>query len=589
MKIARFLFVICALGTVHAQTPARDQAPVPVPTGTGGLQGIVVDETHQPVRHALVTIKGGMGLTLAAVTEEDGAFSFTGLPAGRFTITAEKTAYPSSSYGAKRANRPGAGVLLTTGQTVSGLVLTMPRGGVLTGTVYDEHGQPMPDVPVMAWEVRPALTGDRTLDFPATGGVSVTTDDRGIYRVFDLPAGEYTVGTAWFYSGLPRAVRVPTDDEIRAAFAASQQPGRAVGAATGLTASGPAPTPAPAYNYAAVFSPGVVDPFVANVVQLGVGEERTGVDIHMQFIPMPAIKGVVLSPDGTPTGAEMALARHSRVQALNSSSFWSSSDGTFTTQSLPPGDYTIRATTRADPTHPALWASADVRLAGVDPATVTLRLEPAVNVAGRVVFEGATPPAPADVARVSIGLRDYRNANIVQPINADSSGAFAIPGVVPSSYRLIGGMPASAPNTPATWMLKSLVVDGRDVTDLAFDIPPGGLSSFVLTYTDQVSELAGSLVDKDGHPATDYFVIIMPADERYLAPLSRRISSARPDVTGHFLFRNLPPGEYRLAATTDLVQSDLQNAAILAQLAAESMPLTLGFAEKKSITLAVGR
>ena len=95
MTLTRLLLVVCAIATVHAQAPPRDQAPVPVPTGTAALQGTVVDEKHEPDRDALVTIKGAVRSTLAAVTEDDCWFSFSALPAGRFTITAEKAAYPA--------------------------------------------------------------------------------------------------------------------------------------------------------------------------------------------------------------------------------------------------------------------------------------------------------------------------------------------------------------------------------------------------------------------------------------------------------------------------------------------------------------
>jgi hypothetical protein len=92
------------------------------------------------------------------------------------------------------------------------------------GTVFDELGKPMPGVPVMAWEVRTALSGERTLDFPTNFGEAVTTDDRGMYRIFGLAPGEYTVGTSWSYRGMNGDVRIPTDAEYREAFRAVAEP-----------------------------------------------------------------------------------------------------------------------------------------------------------------------------------------------------------------------------------------------------------------------------------------------------------------------------------------------------------------------------
>src|SRR6185437_10089549 len=99
----------------QAQAPQRRDAsgqPVVVPSGSGRLGGTVHDTSNAPVPRATVTIVGDMQLSRSLVTDEAGRFLFDNLPRGRFTVTAEKGAYPSMSYGATRPNRPGAGILL---------------------------------------------------------------------------------------------------------------------------------------------------------------------------------------------------------------------------------------------------------------------------------------------------------------------------------------------------------------------------------------------------------------------------------------------------------------------------------------------
>jgi hypothetical protein len=109
----------------------------------------------------------------------------------------------------------------------------------------------------------------------------------------------------------------------------------------------------------------------------------------------------------------------------------------------------------------------------------------------------------------------------------------------------------------------------------------------VVTLTDQTSELSGSLLDPSGQPSTDYFVVVAPADRAYWMPLSRRIASGRPDARGQFVFRGLPPGEYRLAATTDLVSRDLQEMSALEALLEQSLPFVLGPGEKRTLDIRV--
>jgi len=233
--------LLCLAGAaIQAQTPARDaSALVTVPTGTGSLSGVVVDGENHPLRRVQVSISGDMRVNRSAITDDAGRFVFPRLPKGRFTITAAKAGYPDMSYGAKRPYRAGSGVSLAEGQAVNGLVLKLSRGAVLTGTVFDDKGQAMSGVPVMAWAVRTTLAGERTLDFAPNSGNGIITDDRGMYRVYGLPPGDFTIGTAWFYSGGSAAVRVPTEAETQAAFLAVTQTG---GPATQAGAAPPAAT-----------------------------------------------------------------------------------------------------------------------------------------------------------------------------------------------------------------------------------------------------------------------------------------------------------------------------------------------------------
>lgn len=577
-----------ALVVASAQTPVRDGQPVVAPVGTASLAGVVRDADRQPVRRALVSIAGDIRLNRSTVTDDQGRFAFADLPAGRFTITASKAGYPPMSYGATRPYRTGSGVLLTDGQREERIELTLARGAVLTGTVFDGDGQPLPEVPVQAWEVRASLNGDRIFDMPPTGGETVTTDDRGRYRIFGLPPGDYTVGTAWFFRGVGFDVRVPTDAEIRAAFQAASQP---VGSMPGGPPVAAKAGPEERYNYAPVYYPDAVDPLGAAVVSLGPGDERDGVDIRMQFRAMSRIEGTVTGPDGPAAQVRMVLFRRGRVRALNSTAFWSArSDGGFETASLAPGEYTIMAESRGGPADPRLWASADVTIAGSEPITVALTFQPAMTMAGRLVFEGTTLDPP-DSSRVRVSLFAWEGTSsssnmTTSPI--DASGAFTIDGITPGQFRVNATTQNTArPGEPA-WSVRSIVSGGRDVTDLPVTVTPAGAPPVVITFTDLVSELSGTITAAPGQAPSDFFVIVLPADRAYWNTASRRIVSARPDAAGRYIFRGLPAGEYRIAATTDLVSQDLQDTAALARLAGQSAPFTIALGEKKTFDLKIG-
>lgn len=570
---------VAALG----QVPVRDAGqPVPVPKGSARIAGTVKDQTGAPVRRATVTISGDMRLDRMTVTDEEGRFALTDLPSGRFTITAKKAGYPQVSHGAKRPHRPGAGLFLQEGEQATGLNLVLARGAALTGTVYDELGVPMPGVPVEAWSVRTALGGDRTLDSAGPEPVTVVTDDRGMYRVFGLPPGEYTIGTSWFYHGDPFEVRRPTVAELRAAFPS----GPRMTQPPPSTAGQPIPEQ-PRYNYTPVFSPGVLDPLAADTFTLKPGEERAGVDLRMQFQPTARIEGTLVNPAGDAVDTQLRVTRRSSVRALNTTQVRpGQTGGKFTIESLSPGLYTVTAQTRDGAQGAPLWARADVTLAGGAPTPVVLSLEPATSVTGRLVFEGTTLPPPPDLTRVAVSLVDQSPASMrAGATKIDATGVVAIPGVVPGEYMARASVPGGIPPSGPAWTVRSVTIGGRDVTDRTFEISPGGASDLTVTFTSLVSELSGTVTTPAGAPETDYFVIAVPADRAYWTPFSRRIVSTRPDGMGRYLFRGLPPGDYRVAVTTDLVPRDLQEASTLEQLAAQSLPVTVVIGERRTLNL----
>lgn len=582
MKVAWLLAVsVAVLSPAQVRLPPPGSAPAPpaVFVGSGGISGVVRDEAGARLRRATVSVSGA-GVTRSTVTDDDGRFSFVELPEGRFTLTASKPAYPATSYGARRPNRPGPGIVLGAGQQVNDLTMVLARGGVLSGVVFDERGQPMPAVPVMAWEVRSSLAGERTLEFPATGGVSVMSDDRGAYRIYGLPPGEYTVGTSWSFRG--SATRVPTDAEIRAAFAPTQS-----------TASSQSTAPAASrqevrtFSYTPVFMPTAVDPLAAATVTLGVGEERSDLNLHMQLVAMSKIEGEVVDETGRLPGVTFQLSRNSAVQALNVTSMYPGlRDGTFSSDSLTPGTYALLARGSARDGSGALWAREDVTVTGSDTRRVTLRLKPALTLTGQFIAQGSSGAPPPDLSSGRLTLLPLvAPFQSVGTATVQSSGALTVIGVMPGRYRL--GAAVSGP-TGQQWMLQSIVAGERDVTDLPFEVPDGSVPPLTVTFTDRVSELSGTLTDATGRPAPGYFVIVASATREYWLPGSRRIVSGLPDVNGRFVFRALPPGDYRVAVTTDLVQSDLADRNALVEMMNQSTPVTIGVGEKKVFDIRLG-
>jgi hypothetical protein len=74
----------------------------------------------------------------------------------------------------------------------------------------------------------------------------------------------------------------------------------------------------------------------------------------------------------------------------------------------------------------------------------------------------------------------------------------------------------------------------------------------------------------------------------WLQDSRRLLAPTRPDSTGKFTFRRVPPGEYFLCALTDFEQQNLSKPSFLDQLVGASIKITLAEGEKKTQDLKLG-
>ena len=139
-------------------------------------------------------------------------------------------------------------------------------------------------------------------------------------------------------------------------------------------------------------------------------------------------------------------------------------------------------------------------------------------------------------------------------------------------------------------MLKSAVVNGRDVADVPLDAVPGqALTGMVVTFADRMAEVAGTLVDAGGQPVTRYAIVVFSTERSHWLPNSRRIRSTIPATDGRFSVVGLPAGEYAVAAAENVETSDLADPAFLAELLTSAHRITIGDGERKVQNLRVGR
>jgi len=589
--------------TAPGQRPPSRDTNLPPAVGTATVAGMITtgDADAKPVRRALVSLNGAeLRGSRQAITDDAGRFVFSYLPAGRFTLYAAKPGYVTTYYGGTRPGRgPGIPLAVTDGQTIGDLALKMPWGAVLAGTVTDSNGQPITSLRVQVMEAR-LVNGERTYSY-VSGGIGNPTDDRGSYRLYGLPPGEFVVAASSLNS---IAARLTTPDEIRWAQQQSPGPNR-VGAATPDATSGP-PLGQPV-TYAPVYYPGTTDAAASAPVTVRSGEERTGVDFSVPFVPTSKVEGVITRSDSQPVqGTIVMLFSSSRVvsplfleSGLGNRAVVGA-DGKFVFRSVRPGQYTLtaRASSRtagppapgARPAPPVmdLWALVDVIVSGNDVSGLAATLEPGMTVSGRVVFDGKVLTPPEDLSRVSVSLRVPPSATGVTlgvpSGQASADGTFTFQGVTPGRYLIsatAGVPPGTAPGSG--WQVKSATWRGRELLDVPIEIRPSeDLTDLVVTFTDQSAEVSGAMLDNTGRPVSDYNVFLFSTDKAQWFQGSRRMRQpTRPASDGKYRLTGLPPGEYYVAALTDFEPTDIYDATFLEQLIAASFKITLAEGEKK--------
>jgi hypothetical protein len=543
-----------------------------------------------------------LGRGLVALTDDGGRFEFRDLPAGRFTISVMKAAYVMVNYGSRRPQMPGLTIVVADGQRIADLAVRMPRGAVIAGRVVDEQGQPAVGLRITASE-RVVVNGEPSYAPGFVGGGVV--DDRGMYRLYGLRAGSYVIAAAMGPSiTIAGLARVTTPAEVQWAQSTSA-------ARPGMAPVAQAPPPrGQSVRYTTVFYPGTTDHASALPITVAAGEERTGVDFIVRLVPTATVDGTIVGTDGRPVGTNVQVMAFSNVTmpAMGLIEFPSranvTAEGRFSLSGLAPGQYvvTARASSALAPRPQAgrvggpavmdLWATEDVGISGADVSGLVLRLSPGMTVSGRVVAEATREAPPSDFKAASVRL-------VSPPTNAMSFGApfgetnadgtFRFAGVPPGAYYVMGNLAGGAPGRPA-WTLKSATLNGRDVADTVLEVRPGeDIGNIVVTFTDRVTTLSGSLTDQTGQPAPGYFVMAFPANPSNWRQQSRWMRPpVRPASDGRFSVVGLPPGDYYLAAITEFQPNEWYTPAFLQALVPMSLKLALreGEEHRQDIRLA---
>jgi hypothetical protein len=504
------------------RTPPRaaPTRPGEQPAGTAVLRGQVLSADGTPLRRAQVRAmpQDGRGTGGMASTDAEGKFEIKELAAGRYFVTAGKAGYVTMQFGQRRADQTGSGTILDVldNQIVEKIQFALPRGGVVTGRVLDEFGEPIAGAQVSAQRNR-FIAGSRRL---APVG-NDTTDDLGSFRIYGLPPGEYIV------SGIvrPQMFSMP-----------------------GITSS-------EVEGYAPSYYPGTANLAEAQRVSVKGGQELSGINFALTAARLARVRGRVTTAAGSPPPGPMMIMVNSRESAsamtmMMMGGAQTRADGSFQLTGLAPGSYNITARPMSPPAPLQEVAQGQLTVANEDIDNIVLVLSYGAIARGTVTTDEGTPlPLTPQMVRIMATPADPSPASMVgPPPNINDDWTFEMSGLF--DRRFIRASLADA----GDWFLKGVYYRDQDVTDAPFDFVPGQtLEGFQVVFTRKVTEITGVVRGDKGQAVLDSSIVIFPGDSSRWTFQSRYLRTARVDQEGRFRVRNLPPyDDYRIVAVRDL-------------------------------------
>jgi hypothetical protein len=376
------------------------------------------------------------------------------------------------------------------------------------------------------------------------------------------------------------------------------------------------------FVYPTVYYPSATTATQATVISVRAGEERSNVDFQLRPLSAVRVSGSVIGPDGPSPNTEVSLlAAGSEMLAREATNeagvAVSDAMGNFTFLGVTPGQYTIRvlrAPPRAEPDLsqrtstvvtvgnssivsvvagpptpipllPTLSAVLPVSVGDRDLTGLSVPLRPGARIQGHVEFVGTAPPPTADqMRRVTLTI-DSADGRGIGPFSASQirQGQVGADGHV-QSYQLPPGRYVIRGSAVAGWTFASALIDGKDVSDMPFDLGASDINSLVVRYTDKPADLSGTVRDTSRAPTSIGQVLLFPADTRAwtaYGAVSRRLRGAAPGKDGTFRITAVPPGDYWLVAVPDEATANWQDPPTLEKLAALATAVTIGDGEKK--------
>ncbi len=519
MSLAVFMTIALAM-LANAQEPQ--------PKREGAISGRVIADDGQPVAGARVMAidvgRASLGAIVSGAnetaTDAEGNFKVAGLTHGVYTLLAQSPGYVSDSN-QSRKYRIGESV-----------IINLVRGGVITGRVTDEFGEPVVGVRVSADRVRDSEgRPDAGGDAMNAMNSSRMTDDRGVYRIYGLEPGAYVVsvnGASPTFAGLGQSRRETP----------SYHPSSPRGAAT--------------------------------EINVRAGEEMNSVDIRLRTARGRSISGTIAGEtqgEGLVNGVLVTLTSAADKYLAGMATLMGSQN--FSLHGVEDGEYELSAIRFNESFDFSASLPRRVTVRGADLGGIELKLLKLGSISGRVVVEPSKSEGAcksADKFTVEEALielkRDDKKPGILASGILPMQSGLAMGGAAPekdggfTQKNLEAGRYWISPELPdENWYVRAITQASPPKPPSSMDVSRAGValkqgekvSGVEIIIAEGAASLTGKIVPaiEGAQLPKRLRVHLIPAETTAADDVLRYAETAiRGD--GSFEFKHLAPGKYLL-------------------------------------------
>ncbi len=544
----RSLRVICLVFTLALACMAQPAA-YGAANASYSVHGKVVDAVDgHPIPNAEIYF-GVWGKEMgqqSLLSGSDGVFRTTGLPSGKYSVTAKKKGYVIESYG----NHQGyfIGIAVGPGITEPQLTLKLQAEGAIVGIVRDQDETLVPNAEISLF--RRELVDGLLQTYEAA---QTTSDQGGSYRFSHLSPGKYF---------LVAQAQTEFNGYLQSALSAAQY---------GMKLSEPeeeelstSPLP-PEFDvaYPVTFYPNATTPAEAQILTVTAGG-RLHADFQLQALPAVHVTAPL----------DMSVAF--RVKSFTGDELpvepacVSFKPEGWHTLALAPGSYDVLMGIERQ--EGGIYSDSQMELAG----DVTFDHEQVVDttshVTGIAVMDDGSPLSSHTI----ISLTPLNSISIQKTLvlNTQEDGKIDWSGIIsPGKYTL------ALEETPL--FIKSLAVEGAKVRGGTLDVRGAGVIHLSSVLTAGSSLVHGKVLS-EGKATAGALVLLVPEDFENNRRLFRRDES---DSDGTFGFRPVPAGNYIAVAIQNGWELEWAKTEVLKPYLTKGKPLKLASGATEDITL----